>query len=189
MKPRQFGADPRIEFFAVMCPMCHNPTGPTSECYKEAPEELPVHGRHVNTADGIPVPIYSHDCGFRRETQIRAVMNYPVSDDLCQRLMRIPGISGIRWIDKYTVIARIAAMFVIPDIKFAIAGTFRAWGKEQQARELDRIGAQYVPNEPIGIQLPNGLVHASGTPVAYKQIAYDLPGSTLIFPGDKSDNT
>lgn len=156
MNKRFFNKNPEIFWSKVLCPMCGQPSGPESECYKNPPANIPPHKRKIIHNNLGVLPIYSTDCVFRQDNLWQATINYPFSEPLCKTLSQIDGLEKIYPIKQYTFQVSIARMFNAKDVKREINSAYRNFIKEMEVIEINSIKDEEAKPQYVGIQFPNG---------------------------------
>lgn len=147
-----FERDPKIEWMKVFCPICSQPTGPTSNCENLDVNEVPQHKRFMLQGEKV-LPIFSKSCMYKRENLWLANLNYPASELLRNTLLSLKGIDSITAVKPHTFQASIGAMFDEREVKLEITKAYKTFIKELQVEE----GAVKIDG-PLwtGITMPNG---------------------------------
>ena len=154
---RFFLKDPEIAWKKIYCPVCNEPTGPKSECYKNRPDDIPAHkAKLVHKKLGV-LPLYSYGCVYRQDNMWECTLNYPTSQPLIDRLSTIEGVEKISAVKKYVLTVSIGTLFDESIIKQRINERFKSFIKERQVEELNLMPKQESDNSKYeGITLPNG---------------------------------
>jgi len=161
---RKFFVDePTLAWTKVLCPICGEPTGPKSLCYKNPPENLPANKRKLLSKQVI-MPIYSYNCVYRQDNVWEANTNYPVSNPLLRTLKNIKGVERIIPVKTHVFHLIIGKLFDEKIVKQEINLAYRTFIKELQALEsslskdsdiLDRV-------KYCGLVFPNGKTWKAG---------------------------
>lgn len=169
-----FNKEPEISWKKVLCPICNEPTGPKSECYKNIPKGMAhPHKRKIVSKNGI-VPIYSFNCGFRQDNLWEATINYPVSKILLSKLANIGGVERIFATKTNTFQVSIGKLFDDNTIKQLINQSYRGMIKEWQTKELGSYEPYKYDIEYNGIILPNGQKFVSFIPEGKDAVSQSL---------------
>jgi len=172
-----FKSDPAIIWKKVMCPLCHEPTGPKSECYKLPPARaIPQYKRHV-VQNGVVLPVFSKNCAWRNNNLWDAQLNYPVSEPLIKHLSDIVGINRILAIGPYEFRVSIALLFDEDIVKKDINIKYKTFIKMLQSKEI--VNQQENPqcnNDIIGVILPNGVEVLTADQNISKSLLSELEG-------------
>jgi hypothetical protein len=152
---RFFKQDPQITWTKVLCPVCNQPTGPQSECYKNPPKNIPEHKRKIKHISLGLLPIFSKNCVFRNDNMWQADINYPVSQVLLKKIKEISGIEKINPIKSYAFQISVGKLFDEKSVKQEVNIAYKILIKELGSIELG--DSEYVLTpDYIGIVFPNG---------------------------------
>lgn len=157
MTSRYFVKEPEIRWNKVLCSICNEPTGSKSQCYKLAPKDLDNFKKKVlHKTMGI-VPIYAENCIFRKDNMWEATVNYPVSEDMLDKIGEVVGVERTFAVKTYTFQLGIGHLFDEVEVKKRVNIAFRAFIKELQVKELKLLEVEDT-NRPsyIGVTFPNG---------------------------------
>ena len=184
---RFFLKDPEIAWKKIYCPVCNEPTGPKSECYKNRPDDIPAHkAKLVHKKLGV-LPLYSYGCVYRQDNMWECTLNYPTSQPLIDRLSTIEGVEKISAVKKYVLTVSIGTLFDESIIKQRINERFKSFIKERQVEELNLMPKQESDNSKYeGITLPNGQSWKPGNLsetecYLLEDILKNIPNSKAIF--------
>jgi hypothetical protein len=178
---RFFATEPTINWEKIYCPVCGNPTGPTSTCYDEVPSNMPKHKRKIVTRENGIMPIYSRGCVFRQDDYWAASINYPVSKPLLSRLSKIEGVEKILPAKAYTFHIAVGHTFDAATIRKKVNYVYKSFIKEMQSKELGTNEYPQNIKNYTGIKFPNGkVVSLENASKEMQSILDNIPGTTGI---------
>jgi hypothetical protein len=157
MSHKFFDREPELLWSKVMCPICHQPTGPKSECYNlDAAQTLPEYKKNITGKGTGILPIMSDNCTFRQNNLWKAEINYPVSRPLVQELAKVSGVDAVVPLPqtKYCFHVSVAKLFDEKTVKQEITRRYRQFIKEMSLQE----GPTHEPSQThtVGVRFPNG---------------------------------
>lgn len=149
-----FSKDPVIMWQPVRCPVCNQPTGPSSRCFELEPgRSIPEYQKKLSSSEMIlPLPIFSENCTFRQREVWEFNINYPLSIPLFEKIYNVEGAELVEVTGPYSGRLTVAKMFKSESIRREISSIFKTFIKSMQTLEekLD------TNKKIIGIKMPNG---------------------------------
>ena len=178
---RFFNKEPTIEWDKVYCPICGNPSGPSSKCYEQAPANMPAHKRKILSKHSGIIPIYSKACVFRQDNLWEGSINYPVSKPLINRLAKIEGIDKLVPTKPHSFHISISKSFNEAEVRRKVNTVYKAFINEMQSKELGDVEYPQNMEQYSGIRLPNGnVVNLENASKEMQSILDNIPGATGI---------
>lgn len=177
-----FSKEPEIRWTKVMCPVCNEPTGPSSECYK-IKTDVPKHQRSMSHPQLGILPVFSENCAFRQNNLWEADLNYPVSSDLLDVIDKVSGVDNVVATKAYTFQIAIGKLFDEKRVKKMVNVAYKEFIKKLQKIEGGLNGNEELKAKLVGIRLPNGVecLLTEENKDSLEIILADLEGTKGIF--------
>ena len=114
-----WSSSPEIRWEKVLCPVCGQPTGPSSRCFEIEPEGETEDRMMLRTIEmgGSMAPILSTQCVFRKSNDYFFYTNFPLSHPLVTKIATVNGLEKIVIQSPYKGKITIAEQFEEDDIK------------------------------------------------------------------------
>lgn len=171
----KYSREPTVLWTKVFCPICREPTGPTSKC----PEMYDKNNPKTLLSKLGPLAIMSPSCIYRQSNMWTAHFNYTVSENLLQHLSKVVGIEDVRPVKSYSVQLAVASAFDQDDVKADVVRSFKEFVYSLSATESS-LRPEVV--DIFDLELPNGEVIV-GSPENVSVLTLmveDLPGSKRL---------
>ena len=138
-KKVDWSASPEIRWEKVLCPICGQPTGPSSRCFEIEPEGESEDKIMLRTIEinGSMAPILSTQCVFRKNNEYFFYTNFPLSHPLVTKIATVNGLEKIVIQSAYKGKITIAEQFEEDDIKVEVQEIYLNYIKSV-SKEVDK---------------------------------------------------
>ena len=125
-KKVDWSASPEIRWEKVLCPICGQPSGPSSRCYEIEPEGEGEDKIMLKTIEinGSMSPILSTQCVFRKSNDYFFYTNFPLSHPLVTKIGSVNGLEKVVIHSPYKGKITVAEQFEEEDVKKDVQETY-----------------------------------------------------------------
>ena len=143
---------PELKWTKQLCPICREPTGPDSQCYKKQVEEITesdfnqdlgsISQNNLQTHKTIEygghlTPIFSEQCVFRRFNTFLIEFNYPLSKLLAIAISNCEGVEQFAIETKYRGVLTIGNQFEQKEVKAEVSRIYKEYIFEYRDKALE----------------------------------------------------
>jgi len=133
---------PEIRWEKCLCPVCGQPTGPSSRCFEVDPEvvrDADGDKTLVKTieANGEILPIFSPQCAFRKQNDYFFFTNYPLGHPVVSLMGAVHGLEKLVINSPYKGRITIADQFEDYSIKAKVENVYRKYINDIKEQEED----------------------------------------------------